>query len=309
MQHLRSLEHVHLDSAWISIGSFDGVHRGHQALIKKLVAEAHRSGHLAVVVTFFPHPAVVLRDISEPYYLTTPEEQAVLLAALGVDYLVTLTFDRALAAVSANDFVQMLSTHLGLRQLWVGSDFALGRNREGNVPRLRQIGESLGFDVHIMEPVMEEGETISSSLVRAALKAGRVKEAARLLGRNYSVTGIVIHGDGRGHQLGIPTANLSVWSQRLLPAFGIYATWVWAGGQRLASVSNVGIRPMFEKNDVTPRIEAHLLDFDQDLYGQELTLEFVDYHRGEQKFSSIEAMLEQIKHDILWAREVFNNDP
>jgi riboflavin kinase / FMN adenylyltransferase len=151
------------------------------------------------------------------------------LAALGVDYLVTLTFDRALAGVSATDFVQMLSTHLGLRQLWVGSDFALGRNREGDVPRLRQIGESLGFDVHIMEPVMEEGEIISSSLVRAALKAGRVKEAARLLGRNYSVTGIVIHGDGRGHQLGIPTANLSIWSQRLLPAFGIYATWVWAG--------------------------------------------------------------------------------
>jgi riboflavin kinase / FMN adenylyltransferase len=309
MQHLRSLEHVHLDSAWITIGSFDGVHRGHQALIKRLVAEAHRAGHLAVVVTFFPHPAVVLRNISTPYYLTTPEEQADLLAALGVDYLVTLTFDRALAGVSATDFVQMLSTHLGLRQLWVGSDFALGRNREGDVPRLRQIGESLGFDVHIMEPEMEEGEIISSSLVRAALKAGRVKEAARLLGRNYSVTGIVIHGDGRGHQLGIPTANLSIWSQRLLPAFGIYATWVWAGGQRLPSVSNVGIRPMFENSDITPRVEAHLLDFDQDLYGQELTLEFVDYHRGEQKFSSIEAMLEQIKYDILWAREVLNNDP
>jgi riboflavin kinase / FMN adenylyltransferase len=309
MQHLRSLDHVQLESAWITIGSFDGVHRGHQALIRRLVDEAHQSGHLAVVVTFFPHPAVVLRNIAEPYYLTAPEERADLLAQLGVDYLVTLSFDRALAAVSAADFMQKLSTHLGLRRLWVGSDFALGRNREGDVPRLREIGETLGFDVQVMQPVLEGGEVISSSQVRTALREARVSEAARLLGRNYSVTGEVIHGDGRGHSLDIPTANLSIWPQRLLPAFGIYATWAWLGGQRLPSVSNVGIRPMFTSPDDLPRVEAHLLDFDRDIYGQELTLEFVDYHRGEENYSSVDLLLAQIEKDKQWAREVLNHAP
>jgi riboflavin kinase / FMN adenylyltransferase len=227
--------------------------------------------------------------------LTAPEERADLLAQLGVDYLVTLPFDRTLAAVSAADFMQMLSTHLGLRQLWVGSDFAFGRNREGDVPRLREIGGELGFDVQVMEPVLESGEIISSSLVRSALREGHVREAARLLGRSYSVTGEVIHGDGRGHSLGIPTANLSIWPQRLLPAFGIYATWTWLGGQRLPSVSNVGIRPMFTTQEAVPRVEAHLLDFDRDIYGQELTLEFVDYARGEENYSSVDALLAQIK--------------
>jgi riboflavin kinase / FMN adenylyltransferase len=309
MQHLRSLDHVQLESAWITIGSFDGVHRGHQTLISRLVEEAHQSGHLAVVVTFFPHPAVVLRNISDPYYLTSPEERADLLAQLGVDYLVTLPFDRELAAVSAADFMQMLSTHLGLRRLWVGSDFALGRNREGDVPRLQMIGKDLGFEVQVMEPVLENGETISSSHVRAALQEGQVGEAARLLGRNYSVTGEVVHGDGRGHLLGIPTANLSIWPQRLLPAYGIYATWVQFADQRLPSVSNIGIRPMFQSEDKSPRVEAHLLDFNQDLYGQVLTLEFVKFLRNEEKYSSIDALLEQIKQDIILAREVLNHAP
>jgi riboflavin kinase / FMN adenylyltransferase len=308
MQHLRSLDHVQLESAWITIGSFDGVHRGHQVLVKNLVEQAHQSGNPAVVVTFFPHPAVVLRNISDPYYLTSPEERADLLAELGVDYVVTLPFTRDLAAVTAADFMQSLVTQLGVRSLWVGSNFALGRNREGDVNRLSQIGESLGFTVKVVEPVLDDGETISSSQVRSLLREGRVREAARLLGRNYSITGEIVHGDGRGHTLGIPTANLSVWSQRLLPAFGIYANWIQIGDQRLPAVSNVGIRPMFVNEDPTPRIEAHILDFNQDLYGQQATLEFVDYHRGEHVYVSVAALLEQIERDILWAREVLKNE-
>jgi riboflavin kinase / FMN adenylyltransferase len=309
MQHLRSLDHVQLESSWITIGSFDGVHRGHQALVKNLVDVAHRSGSPAAIITFFPHPAVVLRNISDPYYLSSPDERAELLAELGVDYLITLPFTPELAAVSAKDFMQMLSTHLGLRRLWVGSDFALGRNREGDVPRLRQIGETLGFEVQVVNPITENGETISSSLIRTMLRAGRVSEAARLLGRNYAVPGEVIHGDGRGRSLGIPTANLAYWPQRLLPAFGIYANWLCIGSQCFPAVSNVGIRPMFVKPGSGPQVEAHVLDFDQDLYGQEVSLEFVEFIRSEQKFPSVDAMLEQIKLDILWAREVLKHAP
>jgi riboflavin kinase / FMN adenylyltransferase len=309
MQHLRSLDHVQLESSWITIGSFDGVHRGHQALVKNLVDEAHRSGSPAAIITFFPHPAAVLRNISDPYYLSSPDERAELLADLGVDYLITLPFTPELAAVSAKDFMHMLSANLGLRRLWVGSDFALGRNREGDVPRLRQIGETLGFEVQVVNPITENDETISSSLIRTMLRAGRVSEAARLLGRNYAVPGEVIHGDGRGRSLGIPTANLAYWPQRLLPAFGIYANWLCIGSQCFPAVSNVGIRPMYEKPGSEPQVEAHVLDFDQDLYGQEVTLEFVEFIRDEQKFPSVDAMLEQIKLDILWAREVLKHAP
>jgi riboflavin kinase/FMN adenylyltransferase len=309
MQHLRSLDHVQLESTWITIGSFDGVHRGHQALVRNLVAEAHAAGSPAGIITFFPHPVIVLRNISDPYYLTSPEERAELLAELGVDYLITLPFTRELAAVSAADFMQMLSNHLGVRRLWVGSDFALGRNREGDVNRLRQIGETLGFDVQVINPVAVDGETISSSLVRAAVREGRVSDAARMLGRNYAISGEVIHGDGRGHLLGIPTANLSFWSQRLLPAFGVYANWLQIGSQRLASVSNVGIRPMFENPDIGPQVEAQVLDFDQKLNGQDVTLEYVEFIRGEHKYDSIDALLEQIQLDIGWARKVLHHAP
>jgi riboflavin kinase / FMN adenylyltransferase len=307
MQHLRSLDHVQLHSTWVTIGSFDGVHRGHQALVKSLVEQAHQAGSPALVITFFPHPAVVLRNISDPFYLTSPDERAELLSGLGVDYLITLPFSRELAAVSAGDFMQMLSSKLGLRNLWVGSDFALGRNREGDVPHLRQIGETLDFDVQVVEPVLENGEVISSSQIRAALSSGNVAEAARLLGRWYSITGEVVHGDGRGHSLGIPTANLSYWSQRLLPAFGIYANWVIAGEQRLPAVSNVGVRPMFLNPEIGPQVEAHILDFSQDLYGQVITVEFVEYLRSEQKYDSVDDLLAQIQKDIQKTREVLQH--
>lgn len=304
MQHLHSLDHVQLSSAWISIGSFDGVHRGHQSLVKNLVDEAHRAGHPAVIITFFPHPVVVLRKVTDPHYLSSPEERAALLAKSGIDLLITLPFTLELAAVSAADFMQRLSERLGVRQLWVGADFALGRNREGSVSRLREIGEHMGFDVRVIDPVLDEHEVISSSLIRAAVRAGRVREAARMLGRNYTISGEVIHGDGRGHSLGIPTANVAYWPQRLLPAYGIYANLVNLDNQRIPAVSNVGIRPMFENPQLGPQVEAHILDFDQDLYGKEITIEFVEYLRAEQKFASISALLGQIQKDIHIAREV-----
>ncbi len=305
MQQFHPLESYHLNSSWITVGSFDGVHRGHQALVRELVEGAQFAGVPAVAVTFFPHPAVVLRNLQGPYYLTNPEERAELLAALGVDYVITLPFNRALASLSAMEFMQRLKTHLGLRALLIGPNFTLGRNREGNVNRLEEIGKELGYRVTVVGPITEDGQVVSSSEVRQALQAGNVSRAAELLGRRYSIPGTVVHGDARGRSIGLPTANLEVWPQRILPANGVYATWVLLDGERMPAVTNVGVRPTFENQPATPQVEAHLLDFNRDLYHQEIQVEFVEYLRPEEWFPSADAMMEVVKKDIERSREVF----
>ncbi len=309
MQQFRPLESYHFEASWITIGSFDGVHRGHQALVGRLVEGAKAAGLPAVAVTFYPHPAVVLRDLQGPYYLTSPEERVELLKGLGIDEVVTITFDRALASLSAMDFMQRLKAHLNLQALFVGSNFTLGRNREGNVERLEEIGQELGYRVTVVDHVLEDGLVVSSSEVRKALQAGRVAHAAELLGRRYTVPGTVVHGDARGRAIGLPTANLDVWKQRILPANGVYATWVCLEGLRLPAVTNVGVRPTFANQPETPQIEAHLLDFDRDLYGQEIQVEFVEYLRPEEWFPSAEAMMEVVRKDIARSREVFAHAP
>ncbi len=313
MHHYRTLESLNLESlnlerTWVTIGSFDGVHRGHQALVGKMVASAHAAGSQAVVVTFYPHPAVVLRGIHEPYYLTSPDERAALLHDLGVDVIVTLTFDKALASQSAEEFMSTLRQHLGLRQLWIGPDFALGKGRQGTPSVLSEIGNRLGYTVKIIEPVASGDERISSSQVRALITAGNVRQAAEMLGRRYAVSGEVVHGDGRGKGLGIPTANLSVWPERLLPANGIYATWVSWKNDRFASVTNVGTRPTFDSLAVLPVVEALILDFDQDIYRERIEVEFVEYFRPEIRYTSVSALLDQIQKDIDQTREVLAHD-
>lgn len=307
MQHLTSLDDLYLDHAWATIGSFDGVHRGHQAVIRTLVEGAHQAGVPAVVITFFPHPSVVLRGSNGPFFLTTPEERAALLDDLGVDVIVTLRFDRQMAALTAEDFMRWLSAHLGLQRLFVGYDFALGRGREGNADRLRELGELLGYVLELTEPFEIGGEPVSSSRIRALLNRGSVSEASELLGRPYALTGEIVRGDGRGHGLGIPTANLSVWQERIIPAVGVYATWGLVDGVRHAAVTNIGVRPTFENEPVFARIETHLLDFDRDLYGQKMQLEFIQYLRREQRFPSIQALLDQIHQDIARTREVLEH--
>ncbi len=309
MPHYRTLEELHLERAWATIGSFDGVHLGHQVLVEQMVASAHASESLAVVVTFYPHPAVILRGIQQPYYLTSSDERADLLHSLGVDIIITINFDRALASQSAEEFMTILSKHLGLRQLWVGPDFALGKGRQGNLPVLQEIGKHLGYTVKVVDQVAISEERVSSRQIRSMIMAGKVKEASELLGRRYSVSGEVVHGDGRGKGLGIPTANLLVWPERLLPANGIYATWVVRGDERLASVTNVGFRPTFDNLLVLPRVEAHILDFNQDLYREKIEVEFVEFFRLEVRYTSINDLLEQIQKDIEQAREVLSHDP
>jgi riboflavin kinase / FMN adenylyltransferase len=302
MEHYWSLDGLTITNTWLTIGSFDGVHRGHQEVIRNLTAGAHKIGASAVVLTFHPHPALVLRKRADPFYLTSPEERAALLAELGVDVLVTHPFDREVAALTAGEFMEHLHRHLGFSHLEVGYDFALGRGREGNLDVLRQIGQELGYSVDAIRPVTLNGEPVSSSLVRKALAAGEVERAGALLGRPYQISGRVVQGDGRGRQLGIPTANLEVWAERAIPLAGVYVCQADIAGQSFGAVTNVGVRPTFETEPVPPRVEAHLLDFDMDLYGQEIGLSFLSRLRAEQRFASIQALVEQIQSDIGQAR-------
>lgn len=302
MQHLTTLDQIHLDGAWITIGSFDGVHKAHQKILRGLVEGAHSAGFPAVAITFHPHPSIVLRGNRGHFYLSTPEERARLLGEQGIDIVLTVEFTREFAATPAADFIGQLNQNLGVKDLWVGYDFALGRGREGDIPTLKRLGEIYDFHVTVIPPVDVDGERISSSLIRNLLIQGDLQKANRMLGRFYGVEGPVIHGDGRGRTIGIPTANLDVWLELVIPAVGVYATWAWVEGKRHPAVTNVGVRPTFENQPLHPRIETLILDFDQDLYGKQLRVEFVEFLRGEQKFASVDALLTQIKSDIQQAQ-------
>jgi riboflavin kinase/FMN adenylyltransferase len=303
MTHYTSLEAVSLTGSWLTIGVFDGVHRGHQEIIRQLTAGAHESGAPAVLLTFSPHPAKVLagRDIS---CLTTPEERAELLFSLGVDDVITMQFTRELAERSAEDFMAELKTRLGLKKLLIGYDFALGRGRAGNFERLSQIGRALNYDVQAVEAVRLNEDIISSTLIRQTIADGAVSLAAAKLGRYYSVQGPVVPGDGRGRTIGIHTANVEPPAEKALPANGVYATWAFVGGEKHPAVTNVGLRPTFTSGQAAPRVEAHLLDYSGDLYGKTLKLEFVERLRGEQKFPSVDALIAQIRSDSEQARGI-----
>jgi riboflavin kinase / FMN adenylyltransferase len=273
-------------------------------MLKQMVQAAHAAGSPAVVVTFFPHPVVVLRGLQTPHYLTSPEDRAALLGEAGVDVVITLNFTLELAHLSAREFISLLITHLGMRQMWAGFNFALGRNREGDIPTLERLGDELGFTLHILSPITLEETPVSSSQIRALLGSGSVATAARLLGRYYSLEGPVVHGDERGRKIGIPTANIDIWPQQILPANGVYACWSSLQGRRYPAVTNIGLRPTFSNPQPQLRVEAYLLNFDADIYNQTLRLEFVDFLRPEQRFPSVEALLAQIHADIARAKEI-----
>ena len=301
--HYHSLEAAHLSDSWLTIGVFDGVHRGHQEIIRQLTAGAYANGAPAVVLTFAPHPAIVLagRDIKS---LTTPDERAEILFSLGIDDVVSIQFTRELAEHSAEDFMADLKYHLGLKKLLIGYDFALGKGRAGNFERLTQIGMDLGYDVSAVEAIRLNGEIISSTLIRQQIAHGALAFAADKLGRYYSVAGPVIPGDGRGHTIGIPTANIDVPAEKVIPLNGVYACWGLVDGKRHRAVVNIGVRPTFTGGDVIPRVEAHLLEYSSDLYGKTVTLEFIERLRGEQKFPSVDALVTQIRNDIEKAKEL-----
>jgi riboflavin kinase / FMN adenylyltransferase len=314
--HVRSLDERSIQNAWLTIGIFDGVHRGHQEILRPLVAGAHAVGEPAVVMTFDPHPAVVLGGRTDFRSLTTPDERLTLLESFGVDVVITQVFSREFADQTADEFMYHVVQALGLRHLIIGYDTALGRGREGDAARLAGIGKELGYTVQAIPPLTDEKGIISSTRIRKSIAAGEVSAAAGDLGRYYDLSGPVVHGDGRGHRINIPTANIQSLPGKVIPANGIYACWAWlevpdrgdGSGpgveERYLAATNVGVRPTFTPDLPAPAIEAHLLDFDRDIYGQQARLEFVEYLRPEAKFSSVESLVEQIQADITLTREI-----
>jgi len=306
MQHYRSLDDLTLQNSWLTIGVFDGVHRGHQEILANLTAGAHQNGAPAVVLTFWPHPAVVLGKRHDLKCLTTPEERAELLGEQDVDIVITQPFTPDFAKLTAFDFMRLVARRLGLRSLWIGYDFALGHNREGDLDRLSELGEEFGYRVQAIGPVKNGEDVLSSSLIRRRIRSGEVAHAAQNLGRFYSLSGPVIHGDGRGRKINIPTANIDYPKDKVIPANGIYACWAWIGNEKHPAAINIGINPTFTPEKVTPNVEAHILDFDRDIYDQEVKLEFVQYLREELKFNSVEALVEKIHADIAQTREILS---
>jgi riboflavin kinase/FMN adenylyltransferase len=303
MQIIDDLSQVDLDKDTIlTIGAFDGVHRGHQYLIRQLLQRARRTHRLAGLITFHPHPSAVLSPRNPTRYLTTPGEKAALLERLGLDILAILPFNKEMAQTLARDFIEMVSRQLRMRELWIGKDFALGYGREGTPDVLRALGQEMGFSVETITPLIWKGEIISSTRIRSLLFRGQVRRAAELLGRYPSLAGEVVRGAQRGRCLGFPTANLEVRAERAIPANGIYAVYTILGKERYQGVANVGVRPSFDNGEHT--VEIYILDFEANIYGYDLVVEFVQRLRPEKRFTDIKDLTVQIEKDIVQARRI-----
>ena len=297
-----------MKGAWITIGSFDGIHLGHQKIINNLVEGAKRTGVPSIVITFFPHPAAYIKNITDPYYLTSPEEKDRILSKLGVNSILTVHFNHSISRLSPRDFIRTLHRQLEFSCLLVGYDFRLGADQEGDLKSLEYLGNKMGFCVRAIAPLEQQSKPISSSIIRTALKKGDLSTVNTILGYPYSIDGIVVHGDGRGKHIGIPTANLSVWEKKLLPAKGVYAAFVLINGRKFPTVVNVGFRPTFYEISEQQTIEAHILNFSDQIYGMKINLQFISRLRQEKKFRSVNELMEQIRKDISYAEEALTND-
>ncbi len=304
-----NFESVHTSSPiGMTIGAFDGVHLGHRALIRWMRENAHAAGLQAVVLTFAPLPRQVLHPDNRGV-LSTLDQRVECFKALGVDGVVVLPFNQALITTPAETFVEQLIQHLHMRGLWIGPDFALGRERKGNITFLKNTGAVEGFDVHVFQDViLQEGKPVRSSRIRRALGTGRLEEANNCLGRPYQLRGKVNAGEQRGRNLGFPTANLSTASDVLLPANGVYVCRASLPTGQFGAVTNVGTRPTFNHSART--VEAHLLEFAGDIYGQTVCLDFLNRLRPEVAFKDADSLVAQIRQDTeqaeAWLREHSN---
>jgi riboflavin kinase/FMN adenylyltransferase len=288
----------------ITIGVFDGVHRGHRHLIDALRTRAAERGLASGIVTLHPSPIQVLRPEVRVAYLTSLEERVELLRATGIDTVAPLTFTSEVAELSATDFLALLRDTLDMRFLFMGPDNAFGRGREGTPQRCAEIGEELGFEVEVLaSPLGSDGGRVSATEVRNALADGDMERVAELLGRSYALRGPVVRGHERGRGIGFPTANLAVTPDRALPAFGVYVSRAETLGRSYSAATNIGINPTFD--DPLPSVETYILDFEGDLYGRELRIEVLHRLRGEMKFEGIEALSAAIAADVQAARDYF----
>ena len=280
----------------LTIGVFDGVHLGHKYLISQLTEHARQQNLLSGVVTFSQHPREVLSPRAKLPYLTNLAEKVSLLKNEGVDAVITLSFTRELAQLSAGQFVSLLKKYLRMSGVIIGPDFALGRGREGNADTLRKLGQEMNFSVTAIPPIVVNGEVVRSTVIRDALADGDMKRVTNLIGRSFSLQGQVTTGAGRGLELGFPTANLEVDPKQALPADGVYATWAYIDDKAYHSMTNIGRRPTFGGDGRT--VETYILDYHSNLYERELRIDIVERLRGEKRFDSVEELKKQIAEDV-----------
>ena len=299
-----ALSHLTVDrDSAITIGVFDGVHRGHRHLISQLVEHALSSGSRACVVTFENHPITVLKPETRVDFLIDLDERTRLMRQLGVDIVVPIKFDRQIAQLSSHDFLQVLYEKLRMRHLVVGPDFAMGHNRDGSLETLPGIARHIGFSFNVVDLMTDPAGRVKSTTIRRQIADGDVSSAARLLGRNFAVRGVVVRGQERGRELGFPTANVEVAPDLVIPGNGIYATRARLDSGTYMAATSIGVRPTFDDGPERT-IEAYLLNFSDDIYGQTVCLEFVQRLRGEEKFDTVEALLDQMNRDVVQTKDV-----
>ena len=306
MEIFRHIEDFRLSvsGSVVTLGNFDGIHLGHQALIRSSVEEGRRSGGPSVVLTFEPHPLKILAPSRAPKLILAHKDKMRLFQSFGVDIVVIQNFDTSFANLQAEDFVRrFLVERLKIKKIWVGRDLRFGKGRKGTVDDLIRWGAVFGFGVGTVEPIVVEGNRVSSSRIRQLVEEGRVEEVLPLLGRHHFISGRVVSGHRRGRELGFPTANISSRNE-VLPLDGIYATLLQLGDQQLISVSNIGVNPTFGEGPRT--IESFILDFDGDIYGESVKLSFVKRIRGERKFDSVDQLVAQMRCDVTAAESIFN---
>jgi len=289
----------------LAIGVFDGIHLGHQSVINRAITAAARGGGTSVVLTFHPHPVRVLRPEKAPRLLTSTQHKTVLIEQLGVNALLIQEFSLAFSRTPPRDFVLQLLTHAKrLQTICVGEGWSFGANRSGSVDLLGELAASEGFTLDIVEPVIVDGDVVSSTRVREAVESGELEYAAKLLGRSFTVLGTVTKGNHLGRQLGFPTANLRAHNEQF-PPNGVYAVKAWHKTKEYGGVVNIGIRPTLEQTKGERILEIHLFDFDQDIYGDEVEVSFLEYLRPEKKFDGLTQLKEQIGRDAAVAREIY----
>jgi riboflavin kinase / FMN adenylyltransferase len=306
MEIFRHIEEPKLSASRtvVTLGNFDGVHLGHQALIRHTVEEGKRLGVPSVVLTFEPHPLKLLAPARAPKLILLHKDKMRLFQSFGVDIVVIQNFDESFAALEAPDFVRsFLVERLRSKKLWVGRDLRFGKGRKGTVENLVQWGTRYDFEVGTVEPIVVDQERVSSSRIRQLVEEGRVEEATPLLGRYHFVSGKVVSGHRRGRELGFPTANIASRNE-VLPQDGIYATLLQIGEESLSSVSSVGVNPTF--GPAARTIESFVLNFDRSIYGESVRLSFVKRIREEKKFDSVEQLISQTRGDVTAAQSIFN---
>ncbi len=293
----------------LTVGTFDGVHEGHKVLVRSVVEKATEISARSAIVTFDPHPRDIINPGSDGIrLLSTLPERCELLADLGIDQMIVIPFDRDFSLLSSEEFVKdVIWKKIGVREFIIGYDHQFGKDREGTIDTVERLGDELGFSANVISRQEVENKTVSSTSIREALqKKGDVQQAAKFLGRFYILNGTVVHGEKRGGEIGFPTANIHAdQSKKVIPKKGVYAVWVRVDGEYHSSMMNIGKRPTFEGNELT--MEAHIFDFDKNIYGKEVQVQFVKRIRGEQRFDGIGQLKKQLKKDQATAEKILKS--